>query len=73
MLPLIDAPVGSMHVIEQTFIHGYARSVVRGSDIPASMRTLGFDVDAVTQGLVEFINTGRTPKDHRARMFVRTP
>ena len=65
--------LGSMHVIEQTFIHGYARSVVRGSDIPASMRTLGFDVDAVTQGLVEFINTGRTPKDHRARMFVRTP
>ena len=53
--------LGSMHVIEQTFVQGYARSVVRGSDIPASLRTLGFDVVAVARSLAEFINTGRRP------------
>ena len=62
--------LGSLHVIEQTFIHGYARSVVRSSDIPASMRTLGFDVNAVALALAEFINTGRRPTDERARVFL---
>lgn len=62
--------LGSMHVIEQTFIEGYARSVVRSSNIPASLRTLGFDVDAVTQSLTDFINTGRRPTDRRAQIFL---
>lgn len=62
--------LGSMHVIEQTFIHGYVKSVVRSSNIPASMRTLGFDVDAVAKVLVEFVNTGRKPADPRALLFL---
>ena len=62
--------LGSMHVIEQTFIHGYARSVVRSSQLPASMRTLGFDVDAVAQSLGDFINTGKRPTDKRAAIFL---
>ncbi len=63
--------LGSTLVIEQTFIEGYARSVVRGSDIPVRMRTDGFDVDAVAGELVEFINTGRRPADKRALTFLR--
>ncbi len=62
--------LGSMHVIEQTFINGYVKSVVRSSNIPASMRTLGFDVEAVAQALVEFVNTGRKPLDARALVFL---
>lgn len=64
--------LGSMHVIEQTFIEGYVKSVVRSSNIPANMRTLGFDVDAVAQALVEFVNTGRKPGDPRALVFLRS-
>ena len=64
--------LGSMHVIEQTFIHGYARSVVRSSDIPANMRTLGFNVSAVAKALADFINTGRRPTDKYATMFLAT-
>jgi Fic family protein len=63
--------LGSTLVIEQTFIQGYARSVVRGSDIPVRMRTHGFDTDAVARELVDFINTGRKPADKRALMFLR--
>ena len=62
--------LGSMHVIEQTFIEGYVKSVVRSSNIPANMRTLGFDVDAVAQTLVEYVNTGRKPVDPRALVFL---
>ncbi|MES3000020.1 MAG: Fic family protein [Pseudomonadota bacterium] len=63
--------LGSTLVIEQTFIQGYARSVVRGSDIPVRMRTQGFDVEAVSRELVDFVNTGRKPTDKRALMFLR--
>jgi Fic/DOC family len=62
--------LGSMHVIEQTFINGYVKSVVRSSNIPAAMRTLGFDVEAVARALVEFVNTGRRPVDPRALVFL---
>ena len=63
--------LGSTLVLEQTFIQGYARSVVRGSDIPVRMRTQGFDTDAVARELVDFVNTGRKPVDRRALMFMR--
>jgi len=62
--------LGSMIVIEQTFIQGYAKSVVRSSNIPASTRTLGFDVGAAATSLADFINTGRRPTDKRAQMFI---
>ena len=62
--------LGSMHVIEQTFIQGYAQSVVRSSLIPTSLRTTGFDVKAVAQSLTDFINTGKRPTDARALIFL---
>jgi Fic family protein len=63
--------LGSTLILEQTFIQGYARSVVRGSDIPVRMRTHGFDTEAVARELVDFIHTGRKPADKRALMFLR--
>ena len=62
--------LGSMYLIEQTFIHGYARSVVRGSDMPSSMKTLGFDVNALSQALADFINTGLRPRDKNTQLLL---
>lgn len=62
--------LGSLHVIEQTFIQGYAKSVVRSSNIPANLRGVGFDVDEVAQALTDFINTGKKPRDERALVFL---
>ncbi|RYG75706.1 MAG: Fic family protein, partial [Alphaproteobacteria bacterium] len=65
--------LGSMHVIEQTFIQGYVRSVMRTSNIPASMRVNGFKVGEVSELLVHYINTGNIPTDKRALMFLKRP
>lgn len=62
--------LGSLHVMEQAFIHGYARSVVRGSHVPINLRTQGFDVERVGQALARYINTGRVPDDAVARVFI---
>ena len=62
--------LGSLHVMEQTFIKGYAKSVVRSSNIPANLRGVGFDVEEVAQALTDFINTGRRPGDKRAQLFL---
>jgi len=62
--------LGSLHVMEQTFIKGYAKSVVRSSNIPANLRGVGFDVDEVAEALSDFINTGRRPGDKRAQLFL---
>jgi len=63
--------LGSLHVMEQTFIKGYAKSVVRSSNIPANLRGVGFDVDGVAQALTDFINTGKKPSDQRALVFLK--
>lgn len=62
--------LGSLHVIEQTFIQGYAKSVVRSSNIPANLRGVGFNVDEVGRALTDFINTGKRPSDERALVFL---
>lgn len=62
--------LGSLHVIEQTFIDAYVRSVLRGSEAPLSLRARGFDMDGVARALVEFINSGRRPSDKAAQVFL---
>ena len=63
--------LGSLHVMEQSFIKGYAKSIVRSSNIPANLRGVGFDVDGVAQALTDFINTGKNPSDQRALVFLK--
>lgn len=63
--------LGHSLVLEQTFIEGYARSVVRGSELPLRLRTRGFDVEAVARALVDYIQSGRRPTDARAQLFLR--
>lgn len=65
--------LGSMHVIEQTFIHGYVRSVIRSSNLPASLRMASVDLDALAGSLAEFINTGRRPVDAKVLAFLTPP
>lgn len=62
--------LGDMQVIAQTFIEGYARSIVRGSDIPANVRVSGFNIDEATRELVAYVNTGRSSNEGYARLFL---
>ncbi|WP_266005249.1 Fic family protein [Paucibacter sp. PLA-PC-4] len=63
--------LGSIHTIEQTFIRGYAKSIVRSSNNPPAMRSRGFDPDQIADLLVAFINTGKPLADARARAFFK--
>jgi hypothetical protein len=62
--------LGSIHVIEQTFLVGYARSVVRSSRLSDSLRVASYDPDVLVASLAEYLNTGRRPTDVRALSFL---
>ena len=63
--------LGHTQLIAQTFVEGYAKSVVRSSVIAPSLRTQGFDVSTVGRGLCDFIRTGKWPTDPRVAMFLK--
>ena len=54
--------LGSMLVIEQTFIEGYVRSIMRSSNLPAALRGVGADLDGAAKQLCDFVNSGSRPK-----------
>jgi len=54
--------LGSMLVIEQAFIDGYVRSILRSSNLPAALRGVGTDLDGAAKQLCDFINSGNRPK-----------
>lgn len=62
--------LGDIQIIERVFIQGYARSIVRGSDLPASVRVGGFNVGEVADELTKYVQSGRTPQDQRAALFL---
>ncbi len=63
--------LGHTQLIAQTFVEGYAKSVVRSSVIFPSLRTQGFDVSTVARELCDFIRTGKWPTDPRVAMFLK--
>ena len=65
--------LGDTQLIAQAFVDGYARSIVRGSDIPASLRATGFKVGEVAAELVRYVHSGRLPESRQASMFLRRP
>ncbi len=65
--------LGDIQIIERAFIQGYARSIVRGSDLPASVRAGGFRMDEVVQGLVMYVQSGRLPGNPGAVFFLGAP
>jgi len=64
--------LGSMHVIEQAFIRGYARSIFRSSNLPAALRAAALD-ETVTQQMVDFINSGKRSADDLLKPFLTSP
>lgn len=63
--------LGNIQLIEDCFIRGYVRSIVRGSDIPASIRAAGFKVAEAVSELVTYVQSGRTPASPAARVLLR--
>lgn len=62
--------LGDIQIIERVFIQGYVRSIVRGSDLPASVRVGGFKVDEVVRELVKYVQSGRLPGHSAAALFL---
>lgn len=62
--------LGSLYLIEQTFLAAYAKSIVRSSQIPLGLRVRGFDIDAAAAALLAYINSGQRPKDKTAVIFL---
>lgn len=64
--------LGDTQVLQQVFIEGYVRSIVRGSDIPASLRLAGLKTDLV-QTLAAFVRTGKAPASSASIFLKRSP
>ena len=62
--------LGDIQIIERVFIQGYVRSIVRGSELPASVRVGGFKVDEVVGELVKYVQSGRMPEHPAAVLFL---
>jgi hypothetical protein len=58
--------LGDIEVIQQVFVEGYVRSIVRGSDVPAAVRLAGASVERVTPELIRYVRTGQTPRSEAA-------
>ncbi|MDR3481203.1 MAG: Fic family protein [Burkholderiaceae bacterium] len=65
--------LGSPQIMEGVFVNGYVRSIFRGSQLPASIRVTGFDIDAGVSKLASYVQTGTFPKDAFATAFVGSP
>jgi len=61
--------LGDAQVLQQVFVDGYVRSIVRGSDLPAAVRVVGLKPDDLAQALVKYVRTGSLPEPG-ARMFL---
>lgn len=64
--------LGDIQIIERVFIQGYVRSIIRGSDLPASVRVGGLVVGEVADALVRYVQSGRTPENPAAAMFMKS-
>ncbi|MFT7773338.1 Fic family protein [Roseateles sp.] len=65
--------LGSMLVIEQAFIDGYVRSVMRSSNLPPALRGVGADPEGAAKQLCDFINSGNRPKDPAVAAMLGAP
>ncbi len=63
--------LGAIQVIEQTFIDGYVRSILRSSDLPAQLRGANADPDELASELVAYVNAGQRPVSPRVAAFLR--
>lgn len=64
--------LGDTQLIAHAFIEGYVSSIVRGSDVPASIRVAGFSIDAVSQELVRYVQAAHMPRTKTALLFLKS-
>lgn len=64
--------LGDIQIVERVFIQGYVRSIIRGSDLPVSIRVGGFKVSEVVDDLVKYVQSGQTPQEPGAALFLVT-
>lgn len=62
--------LGSAQIIENVFIRGYVKSIIRGSHVPAELRIDGINTEAVAKELTAFVMKGSTPTNKVARSFL---
>lgn len=62
--------LGDTQVLQNVFIEGYVRSIIRGSDIPATVRVSGFNIDDVAHDLCAYVRTGRAGPQSRVNFFM---
>lgn len=62
--------LGDTQVLQNVFIEGYVRSIIRGSDIPAKIRVSGFNIDDVARDLCAYVRTGHAAPQSRANLFM---
>lgn len=65
--------LGSMVVIEQAFIDGYVRSIMRSSNLPAALRGASAEPEGAVRQLCEFVNSGKRPKTPAVAAFIGAP
>lgn len=63
--------LGDTQLIQQVFLDGYVRSIIRGSDIPAAQRLSGFSVDDIAQSLLKYVRSGEAPTGSAAMFLGR--
>lgn len=62
--------LGDVTLIEQVFLRGYVKAIIRSSQIPPDLRATGFDTNAVCQALLAYIRTGQIPLLKAAALFI---
>ena len=62
--------LGSILIIENVFIRGYIKSIIRSSQIPINLRVQGFDLDVVADALLDYVNSGRLPTEKLPAAFI---
>lgn len=62
--------LGDLTLMEQAFLQGYVKAVIRSSQIPPEIRVTGFDTNAVCQALLGYIRTGQVPSLKAAALFI---
>lgn len=53
--------LGDIQLLQQVFVEGYIRSIIRSSNIPARLRLGGLQVEEAAQALLRYVNTGLPP------------
>ena len=58
--------VGDVQLMQDVFVSGYVRSIIRSSDIPAAMKLSGFQPEGLHAELLQYVRSGMRPSSPAA-------